>query len=240
MEFYPLRRIQPWLVRFTDRVSFQYLRNINRSERSFNLNSVGPAKCRKQVLSFGQQNPRPWVPSFLVENCRKVHKESRVAQALHPRSLDFFRGDKVQILDGEDRGKQGTIVEIYEETNECIVYGRNLSTRMQSSGPTEMLHNAGQSIVRLAVFENVVSMVKDIALVDPFDGKPCEVEWKKQNKSTTGIENGRETVEDAPLSLGYIDKTEYRESEFDTPVNYSTKVTYDEAEGDVISCLLQK
>ncbi|MES1906019.1 MAG: hypothetical protein MHPSP_003506, partial [Paramarteilia canceri] len=93
MEFMPTRKIHNWLLRFTDRMTFQYLRDHNFVERAFSRNS--PEKCRKQVIHFGIN--RPWTPQFLLHNINsnsKLKLSEGKGQMKHPKAATFFRGDK--------------------------------------------------------------------------------------------------------------------------------------------------
>ena len=46
-----------------------------------------------------------------------------------------FRGDRVQVLEGPDKGKHGLVSEIYQERNWVLVEG--LNCKYEYSGKTE-------------------------------------------------------------------------------------------------------
>ena len=95
MEWYPKKYIHPWLLRFADRKSFQYLRDINFVEREFSAND--PVKCRKRDIIYSVN--RPWTSRFLLNNiefsARSCLFKLGRGQIEHPRAKTFLRGDIV-------------------------------------------------------------------------------------------------------------------------------------------------
>ena len=74
-------------------------------------------------------------------------------------------------MGGKDKGKEGIICEIFDETNSCIVFGRNLKTS-ETKGS-------------FLSYELPLSLVNGVSLIDPHDGKPCEVEMRKDPENVT-------------------------------------------------------
>lgn len=66
---------------------------------------------------------RPWTGHFHEENARGVfHQKIFVEPIL---KWSFFRGDRVEILVGKDKGKQGIVKQIFQERNWVTVEGLN-------------------------------------------------------------------------------------------------------------------
>ncbi|XP_031833755.1 mitochondrial ribosomal protein L24 isoform X2 [Nomia melanderi] len=111
---------------------------------------------------------RPWTQEFQVEH---VHPPRKPMIHVEPiKDWSFFRGDRVEILVGPDKGKQGLVMDIIQERNWVIVEG--LNTKVQCIGKTK---NYPGTFLRV---EQPLLVTTQVQLVDPFDLKGTPIEWK--------------------------------------------------------------
>jgi large subunit ribosomal protein L24 len=99
------------------------------------------------------------------------------------------KGDKVVVISGKDKGKQGTILSAYPKQNRVIVEGINIVKK--HSKPSQ-LNPQGGIISREAAIH-----VSNVMPLDPKSGKPTRVGYK--------IENGKK-VRVAKISGESLDK----------------------------------
>jgi len=115
---------------------------------------------------------RPWTSEYWANNPAYENSYDKEPVVLPIKSEDWmwFRGDRVEILTGEDKGKQGYINMVVQERNWVIVEGINCSYKTlgeQGDFPGMMLKE-----------EKPLLVTKDIKLVDPMDEKATDVEWR--------------------------------------------------------------
>ncbi|MCT6869678.1 MAG: 50S ribosomal protein L24 [Apibacter sp.] len=80
------------------------------------------------------------------------------------------KGDKVQVLAGAYKGKQGQVLVIYPEKNRAIVEGVNIVKKHKKPSA----ENPQGSII-----EKEASIhISNLALLDPKSGKPTRVRYK--------------------------------------------------------------
>lgn len=80
------------------------------------------------------------------------------------------KGDKVQVLAGAYKGKQGQVLVIYPEKNRAIVEGVNIVKKHKKPSA----ENPQGSII-----EKEASIhISNLALLDPKSGKPTRVSYK--------------------------------------------------------------
>ncbi|AMM91321.1 50S ribosomal protein L24 [Peribacillus simplex] len=99
------------------------------------------------------------------------------------------KGDKVVVISGKDKGKQGTILEAYPKQNRVLVEGINIVKK--HSKPSQ-INPQGGIISREAAIH-----VSNVMPLDPKSGKPTRVGYK--------IENGKK-VRVAKISGESLDK----------------------------------
>lgn len=79
------------------------------------------------------------------------------------------KGDKVVVLTGRDRGKEGEVLSVMPKDGRVLVQGVNMVKR--HTRPTQS--NAG------GIVEKEASLaVSNVAILDPKDGKPSRVGFK--------------------------------------------------------------
>ncbi|MGE1102678.1 50S ribosomal protein L24 [Peribacillus simplex] len=83
------------------------------------------------------------------------------------------KGDKVVVISGKDKGKQGTILSAYPKQNRVLVEGINIVKK--HSKPSQ-LNPQGGIISREAAIH-----VSNVMPLDPKSGKPTRVGYKFEN-----------------------------------------------------------
>jgi len=84
-------------------------------------------------------------------------------------SLKIKKGDRVIVLTGRDKGKQGEVIEVRPKENRAVVRGVNVVRRHQRQTAKE----EGGIVSKEAAIQ-----ISNLALEDPKDGKPTRVGFK--------------------------------------------------------------
>ncbi|MEO9224313.1 MAG: 50S ribosomal protein L24 [Acidimicrobiales bacterium] len=90
--------------------------------------------------------------------------------------LKVHKGDRVQVLSGKDRGKQGTVSRIIPERNRAIVDGVNVAKRHQK--PRTMNEPGG------IIDKDMPIDISNLAIVSPKDGRPTRVGYLIKDDGT--------------------------------------------------------
>lgn len=99
------------------------------------------------------------------------------------------KGDKVVVISGKDKGKQGTILSAYPKQNRVLVEGINIVKK--HSKPSQINPQGG------IISKEAAIHVSNVMPLDPKSGKPTRVGYK--------IENGKK-VRVAKISGESLDK----------------------------------
>ena len=89
--------------------------------------------------------------------------------------LKIKKGDKVVILTGRDKGKQGEVIKAMPAENKVIVQGINIAKR--HTRPTQ---TSGGGIIE----KEAPIHVSNVAHIDPKDNKPTRIGFKKLEDGT--------------------------------------------------------
>nr|XP_034171572.1 probable 39S ribosomal protein L24, mitochondrial isoform X2 [Osmia lignaria] len=130
-----------------------------------------PQYLRKKIVAtnkFYFSIHRPWTATFQVENFN--HKRRDFVPVEPIKDWSFFRGDRVEVLVGKDRGKQGIVRDIIQERNWIIVQG--LNTKLIIQGKTKDFPGVCMLI------EQPLLVTTQVLLVDPYDLKGAPIEWR--------------------------------------------------------------
>jgi len=84
-------------------------------------------------------------------------------------SLKIKKGDRVIVLTGRDKGKQGEVIAVMPKENRALVRGVNIVRRHQRQSASQ----EGGIISKEAPIN-----LSNLALEDPTDGKPTRVGFK--------------------------------------------------------------
>jgi large subunit ribosomal protein L24 len=97
------------------------------------------------------------------------------------------RGDKVVVLTGKDRGKQGTVRAIITKDNRVLVEGVNVVKRHQRA------RRQGQAS---AIVEREAPIhISNVMLIDPNDNQPTRVGFRRREDGSL-VRVGKRSGED--------------------------------------------
>jgi large subunit ribosomal protein L24 len=91
------------------------------------------------------------------------------------------KDDLVQVLSGNDRGKQGKVLEVLTEQNRVIVEGVNYVTKHTRVGQTQR----GTKTGGIETMEAPIH-ISNVAVVDPSSKKPTRVGHRVEEKIKDG------------------------------------------------------
>ena len=97
------------------------------------------------------------------------------------------RGDRVVVLTGKDRGKQGTVRSILTKDSRVLVEGVNIIKRHQRA---RQQGQASQIIEREAPVH-----ISNVMLIDPNDGQPTRVGFRRREDGSL-VRVGKRSGED--------------------------------------------
>ena len=106
-----------------------------------------------------------------------VYKKAKRIRHLPPvrQRLAVTKGDTVQVLSGDDKGKRGKVLRVYPKTGRVAVEGINLVTKHQK--PTQTA--PGGKIQREAPLHH-----SKVMLIDPKSGEPTRIRRQKDADGT--------------------------------------------------------
>ncbi|XP_054619718.1 probable 39S ribosomal protein L24, mitochondrial [Dunckerocampus dactyliophorus] len=112
---------------------------------------------------------RPWTAAAKRLNPAGKRRKKVFVEPIANEDWSVLRGDTVEILAGKDKGKQGKIVQVFRHRTWVIVEG--LNTHYRYIGKTGDYRGS-------YITSEAPILLRDVALVDPFDRKPSDVEWR--------------------------------------------------------------
>ena len=83
--------------------------------------------------------------------------------------LKIRKGDKVVVITGKDKGKQGDVIRVLPTENRALVRGINMARRHTRQTPQQ---EGG------IISKEMPIQISNLALRDPKDGKPTRVGYK--------------------------------------------------------------
>lgn len=84
--------------------------------------------------------------------------------------MKIRKGDRVRVLSGKDRGKEGDVSFAFPENGTVIVDGVNIATKHQ--GPR-------QGVMQTGIIEKEMPIrVSNVAVISPADGRPTRVGYR--------------------------------------------------------------
>lgn len=164
---------------------------------------------------------RPWQDEF-----SKLNSEMAKVRPIFvdpKREWSYFRGDRVEVIKGPDKGKQGIITYIVKERNWVFVQGLNLRRRTINKTET----NPGN----ILVYEEPYLIDIEVKLVDPSDLEPTEFEWRYDDSGErVRVSSRTERIIPIPQTafetIDYVEKNAYNEQPKDTPAKQVNQVTF--------------
>lgn len=170
-------------------------------------------------IHYGEH--RPWTQDFKDENTPGRLPPQVLVEPIKEWSI--FNGDRVEILVGKDKGKQGLINSIIKERNWCYVEGLNCDFE-------ETKLPIGDKVV-IQKKEKPLLLTSQVKLVDPQDEKPTDIEWRfteKGERVRVSARTGRIVPLPAKAAMleDFIVPDQYKEQDKDTLQKELTKVTF--------------
>ncbi|KAJ8965967.1 hypothetical protein NQ314_003815 [Rhamnusium bicolor] len=164
---------------------------------------------------------RPWTAEFRQDNAPGKRHPKVFVEPI--KEWSFFRGDRVEILVGKDKGKQGIVKQIIEERNWVIVEGLNCELK-------QLGNDKDFSGVYIRS-EKPLLVTTEIALVDPSDLTATPIEWRfteDGQKVRVSTRTGRiiPIPATAEETIDYKTKATYKEQPKDTGANEVTDITF--------------
>lgn len=165
---------------------------------------------------------RPWTAEFRQQNAPGRHHKKVFVEPI--KEWSFFRGDRVEVLVGRDKGKQGIVKSIIEERNWVLVEGLNCYLKVLGKDK-----NFPGVYVKM---ENPLLVTNEVALVDPSDLKPTKVEWRyteEGEKVRVSMRSGRIIPMPASMeeTIDYKSKATYKEQPKDTKSDDVAEITFE-------------
>lgn len=164
---------------------------------------------------------RPWERDFQNHNAPGAFIPKIYVEPI--KNFYMFRGDRVEILEGKDKGKQGIVSYVVSERNWVFVKGLNCQAKIRdrsSDFPGIMIEE-----------EQPLLVPGEVVLVDPADFKPTTIQWRyteEGQKVRVSVRTGR--IVPVPgvafETVDYKDKKLYLEQPKDTPAKLATEVTF--------------
>ena len=96
------------------------------------------------------------------------------------------KGDKVVVITGSDKGKEGTVSKVLPKENKVVVAGVNVKKKHQKPNQAQP---EGKIIEKEAPIH-----VSNVALVDPKTNKPTKVGYKVENGKKIRVAKKSSTV----------------------------------------------
>ena len=90
--------------------------------------------------------------------------------------MKIKKGDRVVVLAGKDRGKEGTVIRAIPAEGRVIVDGVNIAKKHQK--PTQAMQQGG------IIDKDMPIDASNVAVVSPQDGKPTRVGYRFDNDGT--------------------------------------------------------
>lgn len=95
--------------------------------------------------------------------------------------MKLRKGDKVVVLSGKDRGKEGEIVRVYPEKNRVLVEGVNMVKKHQKAGQ----QTQGRQVRQGGIIDREMSInASNVSIVNPADGKPTRIGYRIEDDGT--------------------------------------------------------
>ncbi|XP_045455211.1 probable 39S ribosomal protein L24, mitochondrial isoform X1 [Melitaea cinxia] len=166
---------------------------------------------------------RPWTMQFAKQNERTRQTKKVFLEPVGEWS--FFKGDRVEVMVGRDKGKQGIVSQVIQERNWVIVEGMNTHLRVVGKDkdfPGITIQSEAPLLVTTGV-----------KLVDPETLKPTEVEWRYTedgDKVRVSLSSSRiiPIPKSAEETMDYKSKELYVDNPSkDTEAAAATKITFE-------------
>ena len=146
---------------------------LRKTVRAKYISPPHPSAFRQQIkLTKIPQHTmiRPWTDEYAKTESPWKKQHNTMAQPIREEDWMWFKGDRVEILCGKDKGKQGYINFVLQERNLVTVEGLNCNFKVM--GKAHDFPGMG------TMEEQPLRVTDQVQLVDPVDEKVTEVEWR--------------------------------------------------------------
>ncbi|XP_063834260.1 large ribosomal subunit protein uL24m [Ostrinia nubilalis] len=194
-------------------------------EQVYWKNPTGYPQYPKAVIArkrFRFTTNRPWTGQFRQQNDRDTHRKKVFLEPIGEWS--FFRGDRVEVMVGKDKGKQGIITQVIQERNWVIVEG--LNTHLRTVGKDK---NFPGVVIQS---EAPLLVTTGVKLVDPETLKPTEIEWRYTEEGDK-VRVSKASSRIIPIPKGAEETIDYKSKEVyienekkDTKADVIAKITF--------------
>ena len=170
---------------------------------------------------------RPWTDDYFKQVSVSEKRHGLFVKPIKESDWMWFRGDRVELLTGDDKGKEGIINYIVQERNWVTVEGLNVEYEFM--GEDKKKNFPGMMIIK----EKPLDVTKDIKLVDPSDEKAADVEWRYKEDGTRIRVSTRTGVEipipsEAASTVDYKSKAGYKDNkDKDTKADDVEEITFE-------------
>ena len=107
-----------------------------------------------------------------------VYKKSRRVRGTKPErhKMHFTKGDTVRVISGDDRGKEGRVLEVNRKTSRVTVEGVNLVKKHQRARTPDQQSEIITKAAPIAASK--------VMLLDPKSGRPTRVRRRRDKDGT--------------------------------------------------------
>lgn len=165
---------------------------------------------------------KPWTSKFQSQNAEGFNYPRIYVEPL--KRFPIYKGDQVEILAGKDKGKLGVVNYVIEERNWVFVEGMNLRKTLENKS----YRDRGV----MSTEEAPLLINRDVALIDPEDRLPTDVEWRYDEEGKT-VRVSTRTERIIPIPSRAFETIDYRfpdaydEQEKDTKAEDVEAVTFE-------------
>jgi large subunit ribosomal protein L24 len=164
---------------------------------------------------------RPWTGQFRQQNMPGTIRKKVFLEPIE--TWSYFRGDRVEVLVGKDKGKQGYVSQVITERNWVVVEGLNWHFRrvgQDKDYPGVLIKSEAPLLV-----------TDQIALVDPADLLSTKFEWRytdEGEKVRVSLRTGKiiPIPQIGEETIDYKTKGTYIEREKDTSGIVASAITF--------------
>lgn len=153
---------------------------------------------------------------------KRMKNTTKIKTAQPPSTWKIVKGDRVQVMNGDDKGVAGKVLRVVRERGTVIV--ENVHLRKKFVAANE--ENPKPGFFR---FETPIH-VSRVSLLDPTDGLPCRVKFQRNEETGKRERVSRRTgsVIEKPewIRIGLEDRSKYDEKPWDTSAEAVLRNTY--------------
>lgn len=146
---------------------------VRKSTRLLHKSEDNPAVLPKLVMDHSASYTvldRPWTDAFWSKVGTFAKGQGDIVEPIREEDWMWFRGDRVEVLVGDDKGKQGYICQVIQERNWVLVEG--LNCKFDHIGQDKDFPGVMSKV------EKPLLVPTEIKLVDPSDEQATDVEWR--------------------------------------------------------------